>query len=515
MTNPVPTQATTEPELTLAFLSPQSSESSPTLPNSPELLSTSVSLPGYVIEGELGRGGMGVVYKARQVSLNRLVALKMILSGNQASTDDLARFLTEAEAVARLQHPHIVQIYEIGKHQDRPYFSLEFCSGGSLADRLRTTPLAPSEAVQLVALLARAVQAAHDRGIIHRDLKPANVLLTADGQPKLTDFGLAKKLDADRGQTRTGSILGTPSYMAPEQASGQTRLIGPASDVYALGAILYECLTGRPPFKAANPVDTIFQVLECKPAPPTLLNPKVPRDLETICLKCLEKDPRHRYASATALANDLERFGRGEAISARSYNMLDLIARSLEHSGYVVQFSSWGATLLVFAGLVAVCQGISAGLIFANVPHREGWLTLVHGLQFALMALVFWWNRPAGLLPTNTAERQLMTLWVGYVAACIMNGLVNRLLATPEHPHDPTTLYPRFAILAGLAFLVLGSSYWGICYAFGLAFFLIAVLMPLYLPLAPLEFGGLWTVILVLIGLYLRRLGRDSKQVTQ
>ncbi len=444
----------------------------------------------------------------RQLSLNRVVALKMILAGSQATSEDLARFKAEAEAVAQLQHPHIIQIYEVGQHEDRPFFSLEFCSGGSLADRLNGTPLAAEESARLVAVLARAVQTAHEHGIVHRDLKPANVLLTADGQAKLTDFGLAKKLDADHGQTRSGTILGTPSYMAPEQAGGQVRQIGPACDIYALGAILYECLTGRPPFKASTPLDTVLQVLECKPAPLTLLNPKTPRDLETICLKCLEKDPRRRYSSAGQLANDLERFLRGEAISIRSYNVLDMIARSLEHSGYIAQFASWGNLLLAFAGLVAVCQTISAVLIFSRVPALGTWLTSIHAVQFAVMVGLLWYNRPRGLIPTNTAERQLLTLWAGYIVACGMNSLVNRMLATPDHPHDPAALYPRFAILAGLAFLVLGSSYWGVCHVFGLAFFLVSILMPLWLELAPLEFGGLWTVILVLIGLHLRRLGR-------
>jgi hypothetical protein len=259
---------------------------------------------------------MGVVYKARQVGLKRLVALKMILAGPHAHADELARFRTEAEAVARLQHPHIVQIYEIGQADGLPFFSLEFCAGGSLDQRLKERRPLPHEAAALVEQLARAVQAAHDKGVIHRDLKPANVLLTEDGTLKVTDFGLARKLD-EAGQTGTGAVLGTPSYMAPEQASGKNQAVGPATDVWALGAILYELLTGRPPIQAATAMETLLQVLREEPVSPRRLQPKVPHDLETICLKCLRKAPAHRYATAAALAEDLRCFQAGEPIQAQ------------------------------------------------------------------------------------------------------------------------------------------------------------------------------------------------------
>jgi WD40 repeat protein/tRNA A-37 threonylcarbamoyl transferase component Bud32 len=272
---------------------------------------------GYDILGELGRGGMGVVYKARQHTPSRVVALKMILAAEHAGAAAVARFRNEAEAVARLQHPNIVQVHEVGEHQGRPFFTLEYVDGGGLDKRLAGTPQPPRQAAQLVETLARAIEAAHAAGVIHRDLKPANVLLTAAGEPKLTDFGLAKQLGSLHGQTESGAILGTPSYMAPEQAAGKIKEIGPATDVYALGAILYECLTGRPPFKAATPVDTILQVIDSEPVPPTRLQPQVPRDLETICLKCLEKVPARRYASAAALADDLRRYLAGEPIAAR------------------------------------------------------------------------------------------------------------------------------------------------------------------------------------------------------
>ncbi len=260
---------------------------------------------------------MGVVYKARQTRLNRVVALKMILAGGHAGEADLARFRTEAEAVARLQHPNIVQIFEVGEQNGLPFFSLEFCASGSLDRKLNGTPLPAGEAAGLVQKLARAVQAAHEKGVIHRDLKPANVLLAEDGTPKVTDFGLAKKLD-EEGQTQSGAVMGTPSYMAPEQAGGKSREIGPAADVYSLGAILYECLTGRPPFKAATWVETLRQVIADEPAPPRQLQSNTPRDLETICLKCLRKEPTRRYETALDLADDLRRFLAGESIRART-----------------------------------------------------------------------------------------------------------------------------------------------------------------------------------------------------
>jgi serine/threonine protein kinase len=267
-----------------------------------------VAIPGYEILGELGRGGMGIVYKARQVSLNRIVALKMILSGAHAGPRELARFRSEAEASARLRHAHIVQIYEIGEHAGLPYLVIEFVEGGSLAETLKGVPQAPRQAGRLAEILAQTVHAAHQHGIVHRDLKPANVLLVrrestdavllgsgpenaVSYEPKITDFGLAKRLDGEAGPTGTGDILGTPSYMAPEQAQGKSHQIGTAADVYALGAILYELLTGRPPFKAATPLETLDQVVHEEPVSPRRMQPGLARDLETICLSCLYKEP--------------------------------------------------------------------------------------------------------------------------------------------------------------------------------------------------------------------------------
>jgi serine/threonine-protein kinase len=311
-------------------------------------------IPGYEVEGVLGRGGMGVVYQARHLRLNRPVALKMLLSGPYARPEERDRFRREAEAVAALSHPNIVQVHDSGEHDGRPYFTMELVDGGTLTRKLTGTPLPAREAAILVATLADAVRVAHTAGIVHRDLKPANVLLTADGTPKVSDFGLARRVDGGPGLTRTGLVVGTPSYMSPCQARGDKSALGPATDIYALGAILYECLTGRPPFKAESALETLQQVLTEDPVPPSRMNARVPRDLETICLKCLEKDPHRRYTSAAALADDLHRFGRGEPILARPVGSLERLGRWVRrHPSTTV--SSLATVLLVLAlGAVGV-----------------------------------------------------------------------------------------------------------------------------------------------------------------
>ena len=281
-----------------------------------------LTIPNYEILGKLGHGGMAVVYKARHVPLGRIVALKMMLGAGHLDPDRLARLRAEAKSVARVQHPNIVQIFEVGEHEGRPFLALEYVEAGSLAQKLRGKPQPIPEAAKTVEALAQAIHHAHQQGVIHRDLKPANVLLTRDGVHKVTDFGLAKTLD-QAGRSLDGSIISTAEYMAPEQATGNTKAIGPSTDVYALGAILYEMLTGRPPLQGESSRDTLKQVEMLDPVAPRHLAPKVPRDLETICLKCLEKESGRRYATAQALADDLRRFLCGQPIRARSAGVLE------------------------------------------------------------------------------------------------------------------------------------------------------------------------------------------------
>jgi WD40 repeat protein/tRNA A-37 threonylcarbamoyl transferase component Bud32 len=345
--------------------------------SAPALLSASI--PGYEILGELGRGGMAVVYKARQTRLGRVVALKMIRAGNMADDLELTRLHTEAEAVARLQHAGIVQIHETGIYNGLPYLSLEYVEGGSLSSKLKGTPLPPAPAARLTILLARAVQAAHENGILHRDLKPDNIFLLAnndadgvpiedrDGNvsrywPKIGDFGLAKKVESPTATaivpvTRTGVIMGTPSYMAPEQAAGKNDELTPAVDVYALGAILYELLTGRPPFRSASALDTLLQVLHDDPVMPSELQPGTPHDLETICLKCLLKEPVRRYRTARELADDLQRYLDGLPIHARAVGRLERTWRWCKRNRAVAA--------LVFAIFAVLFAGASVATYFA------------------------------------------------------------------------------------------------------------------------------------------------------
>jgi tRNA A-37 threonylcarbamoyl transferase component Bud32 len=392
----------------------------------------------HVILGVLGRGGMGVVYKARQEKLKRTVALKMILGGTHAEAADLARFRAEAEAVARLQHSNIVQIYEVGEHQGRPYFSLEFVEGGSLAQQLAGTPLPAREAAQLTETLARAMQAAHERGIVHRDLKPANVLLTGDGTPKITDFGLAKQLDADSNQTRSGAIMGTPSYMAPEQAWGRSKVlpIGPAADIYALGAILYELLTGRPPFKGATAMDTVLQVAHEEPVPPGRLNPKVPRDLETVCLKCLHKEPRKRYGTAAELADDLQRFVKGEPVKARPVSVAERGWRWCRRNPVVASLTAAVAFLLVAGTTIASLLAIDAmtATDLANAKAKEA-------LDIAQKEAD---ERKKAIAEKERADREADAAWTNQYIAHINrmqsdweNANVGRMLETLELYRNP------------------------------------------------------------------------------
>jgi serine/threonine protein kinase len=338
------------------------------------------AVPGYEIFEILGRGGMGVVFKARQLALQRIVAIKMFQNWARAGEKELARFRDEADVIARLQHPNIVQIHDVGDIAGRPYFVLEYVAGGNLAEKLDGTPQSPRLASQFIEVLARAVQVAHANGVVHRDLKPANILLnitekrmtdafeTTSGRdaavavgsfflvavPKITDFGLAKIAYGDwdvqrhRSLTVTGDLIGTPSYMAPEQAAPSGAPVGPAADVYALGAIFYELLTGRPPFKGETLLDTVLQVLHSEPVPVTELQPNVPRDLETICLKCLRKEPQHRYSTASELADDIQRFLRGTPIQARPRGTVEKIWRWVrEHPASSGLIAAGGLTPVV------------------------------------------------------------------------------------------------------------------------------------------------------------------------
>jgi serine/threonine protein kinase len=406
----------------------------------------------YEIVAELGRGGMGVVYRARQLSLSREVALKMILDSRVSSPGDLARFRAEAEAAARLDHPNIVPIYEVGEHDGQPYFSLKLVEGETLAARLAAGPMPPREAASLMVEVARAIHYAHSQGILHRDLKPSNVLIDAAGRPHVTDFGLAKRIDADANITQTGAILGTPSYMAPEQAAGSRRDVGPATDVYSLGAVLYHMLTGRPPLVADNPVDTLLLILEQDPAPPRLLGVSLDRDLEMILLKCLQKPPDLRYSTAAALADDLAAYLADEPVSARSGKFTQVLARVFRQSHHAAVLENWGVLWMwhsvMLLSLCLVTNGFQWQQYRWPMMRQPLTYALLWGVGLAVWAPIFWTlRRRAG--PVTFVERQIAHVWGGSVISAVMLFATEWMLGLRV-----LTLSPVLGLMNGMVFIV-------------------------------------------------------------
>jgi hypothetical protein len=373
----------------------------------------------YELLDEIARGAMGVVFRARQRSANRVVALKMILAGQFAGPAEIRRFRAESEAAANLDHPNILPVYEVGEHDSRPFFSMKLATGGSLADRVPELMADPHAAAALVGRLARAVHFAHQHGILHRDLKPANVLLDSDGNPLITDFGLAKRTGADSGITQSGAIVGTPSYMAPEQARGG-RQITTAADVYALGAILYELLAGRPPFRAASVMDTIYQVMEDPPADPKSFNPTADRDLCAIALKCLEKDPAARYESADDLADDLDRWAAGEATRARPLGPAAQAWRWLKrHTTAAVTLPALGIIMGIWPTLVSD-PDVRPELLPSNLDSPLGWFRLIrmHPVVFLIVSLItFGLSAAFGWLVVRLARPKSAATAIGFAVA--------------------------------------------------------------------------------------------------
>lgn len=412
----------------------------------------------YELLDELGRGGMGVVYRARQRSLDRTVALKVILRGELASAEDRARFLAEASAAAQLSHPHVVPVYEVGEQEGQPYFSMQFVPGRTLADRLAQGPLPAREAAEILLPVCRAIAAAHVRGILHRDLKPSNVLLDEEGRPFVTDFGLAKRMATplDRteasleprpaARTLTGAVLGTPGYMAPEQAAGDRGRVGPASDVYALGAILYAMLTGRAPFQAATPIDTVLMVLEQDPPAPRLLNPQADPDLELIALKALQKPIDLRYGAAGELADDLERFLKQEPIAARSSQFTQILSRAFRPTHHVAVLENWGLLWMWHGVVLLLLCLVTNALQLGGTTNRLVYV-LLWTLGLGTWAAAFWELRHRGG-PVTFVERQIAHIWAASMACSTGLFAVEWLLGLP-----PLTLSPVLALIAGAVFV--------------------------------------------------------------
>lgn len=400
----------------------------------------------YELIEVLGQGGMGVVYRARQRSLGREVALKMILNGAWATPDQLARFRAEAAAAARIDHPHIVPVYEVGEHAGQPYFTMKYVAGRTLAELLADGPLASRDAARLLAPVCRAIDAAHQRGIVHRDLKPSNILLDAEDVPHVTDFGLARQQD-EPGLTLSGAVVGTPTFMSPEQATADRQRLGPASDVYSLGAVLYQMLTGRPPLEAATPAETVMLVLEQDPPPPRVLNPGVDADLELVVLKCLQKPPELRYATAGRLADDLEAWLADEPVSARSGAFTQVLARWLRETHHATVLENWGLLWMWHSlALLTICL-LTNLLQWRGAVSRWPYLLLwIAGL--GAWAAIFWaLRRRTG--PVTFVERQIAHVWAASMASIAVLFLVEQALRLPV-----LALSPVLAISSGMVFLV-------------------------------------------------------------
>ncbi len=413
----------------------------------------------YDLIRELGRGGMGVVYEAWHRSLNRTVALKMIKSGELAERDEIDRFLGEARAAARLDHSGIVPVYEVGEVEERPYFSMAYVPGRSLADVVRDGPMEPNRAAELLREIAEAVTYAHERGIVHRDLKPSNVLLDEFGQPRVLDFGLAKLLDDGPGLTATGDVLGTPAYMPPEQAEGRTADVGPRSDVYSLGAVLYQVLTGRPPFQAATLAATLQQVLDVEPAPPRQVNPAVPVELEAICLTCLRKNPAERYESAAAFADDLRRFLEGESIRARAEGVWSRATRQmLRETRHTEMLARWSRVWKCHAVITFLILAVANGMLVGGVQSAWSYLGLAFG-GMAAMGLAVWQFRFRDGEPLSPVERQIGPIWNMFAAIAAVTALLGIPLGLTVQQVVPVILLECGLCMGCMASILGGSFY--------------------------------------------------------
>jgi serine/threonine-protein kinase len=451
----------------------------------------------YTSESEIARGGMGVGYRAKQAGLDRPVALKLISSGLLASREERKRFRTEAESAARLHHPGIVSIYETGSWQGHPYFSMSLIEGPTLQAKINERNLGIDEAACLMISIARAVGYAHRAGILHRDLKPDNVLLSDDGRPLLTDFGLAKWQQTGTLLTQTGQVLGTPNYMSPEQAAGCAE-IDVTSDVYSLGAVLYAMLTGQPPHGIGSAGEVLRRVLQDDPMPPRGMRNDIPVSLENICMKAISRDPQHRYASADAMADDLQCWVDGNPVTADRSGLLGQVARELQRDQHQIHFTPWSRTLLWIGAVIFAAHGAISVLNALEFPRWISFWT-PRWIMLAWIAWIIFRARGGQLAPRTVAERPVYSIWLGYLASLAALNLLVLMDVLPN-----SAMFPITAVLSGFGFLAMSGHVWGGTAVIGFAFMAIALALPPMMNFAPLFFGATWLAALATLAKHYR-----------
>ncbi|KAA5543181.1 serine/threonine protein kinase [Roseiconus nitratireducens] len=452
----------------------------------------------YQIESEIARGGMGVVYRARQKGLERPVAVKLISNGVLASDEERRRFRIEAEAAARLDHPGIISIYEIGTCNGHEYFSMALVEGPTLQSYVDQRCLDDAGAATMVRDVARAVGYAHRCGIIHRDLKPANILVNREGRPLVADFGLAKWNREGTMLTRTGQVLGTPNYMSPEQASGRDE-IGMATDVYSLGAILYALLTGVPPHTGNGFAEVLRSVMQDEPCPPRSYRSGVSRELENVCLKAMRREVNGRYPNADALADDLDRFLSGETTSAASSGLIERVAREIGRDQHRDQFQEWHGTLLFLGLVIFVAHVVIFVLLQLDLPNIVAyWMPRLTMLTVIIGTIYY--ARDRSLSPRSIAERPVWSIWLGYLCAL---AVVNVLLILGDV--NQKALFPLASALSGFAFIAMSGHIWGGSALAGIAFFLLAPLTAWLENVAPLLFGTTYLLSIIAISQHYKR----------
>ena len=469
------------------------------LPARHQQLDLPVDIGSYVLEEEIGRGGMGIVYRARRKNDNQAVAVKMILAGNFAAPIERQRFLAEAEASNNLKHPNIAPVMDIGEYNGMPFYSMRLIEGQTLSQRLAAGPLPTRRAAAMMGKVCDAIQYAHEHGVLHRDIKPSNILINEDGEPFVVDFGLAKKQSSKLSLTNTGAVIGTPSYMSPEQASGARAQVSFNADIYSLGAVLYHMVTGRPPFLGERPVDTVLMVLEQDPITPRALNPRIHRDLEGIVMRCLQKPIDLRYPTARALSEDLTAFLEGQPVSAREGRFFQVLSNLMRETHHAPILENWGLIWIWHSLVLLLASTITHLAYLAGQTNGMVYVT-VWTIKFLTWAVVFWWLRRR-MGPVTFVERQIAHVWGASLCLVIFIYPFEHLAGL-----EPLKLAPFLAIAAGTTFLIKAGILSGQFYIHAIALFASAIAMTIYPEYAMIIFGIVSSLCFFIPGLkYYRR----------